>query len=555
MKPMKRKNKSIIQKINSMNSVKQRIILECCICRETTESKDFQILFKENTQIPIKLSEYQCSPNLEQSNQHPKVPNNTIFKSCCDKHSICYECLYRIATNYDNHPIGQSQSLIQCPDPFEQPCLNDHGFPHYFTHSSIEKILSKEDFQMYMNHADRYQFPGYELVRCPRPISSRSGNTLECGAGMLIPLETIKTAKAGYLIMICDQNEDCGQRRTCYHCQQLVARYAIVCDFCVTSTENTNPRALNRYFYRNNKKIKDGQSPFYRNHELTKTIACDQLYEMIKSDKLYIRCMECLTVMYKTEQCNTLTHCGIERCYACGRSGTFEQDLGDHWDGNGVSGCPRWDYSHYWTDYAKCKFICKENECYNDELGICNVESHQEGIQQMIELRKKAHIYHAINSLMPSLKTEILETLWKDKKARDYLPIYWSSDYRTHNSDVIQGVLKLAVKIMDEWTANRTLSKEHFRPNTSVNRTIRIRIGNARGGRITRSMQAVQTSQRESLQFYQNIIDKCLNISFHEYEYKKEEIKAPIVPPIIPLPIKEIRPLDRLVEKYLRVKA
>ena len=104
-------------------SKKQKIVLECCVCNNTNETKKLKILLKQNSNEIAKLNECQES----------KIDDNSIFYSCCGKHGICYDCLYKISANFDHHPIGPSQSLIPCPDPFSQPCLNEHGFPHYFT--------------------------------------------------------------------------------------------------------------------------------------------------------------------------------------------------------------------------------------------------------------------------------------------------------------------------------------------------------------------------------------------------------------------------------------
>jgi len=148
---------------------------------------------------------------------------NTIFLSCCKNHGICYSCLCTISTNFANHPIGHKHSLIPCPYPFEE-CLSFSGMANYFSHSDIKKILSQEQYDMYINHAERYQFPGYEIVKCPRPtISDDTGDVGVCGAWTLVPIDLIQSTNPGYLIMECDQISQC-YRRSCYHCHSLIRR-------------------------------------------------------------------------------------------------------------------------------------------------------------------------------------------------------------------------------------------------------------------------------------------------------------------------------------------
>jgi hypothetical protein len=154
--------------------------------------------------------------------------------------------------------------------------------------------------------------------------------------------------------------------------------------------------------------------------------------------------------MLKSEQCNTLEHCGVERCYSCGRSGTRTNKLGDHWDSSGIKGCPRFDHSFYWNVMAGCKFQCIEGDCYNEELGDCDLESHKPGIEAMVMARKRAHIYHAIKSLLPSLRQTVLDKLWEIHDMRPYLPAFWSSDYRTYTPDTIRQTLQQAQSILEQ---------------------------------------------------------------------------------------------------------
>ena len=358
-----------------------------------------------------------------------------LFRSSCADHAICNACLHHLATSFgNNHPIGPKHPMLPCPYPFKECLTQTTGLPNYFPHAVVERVLTPEEQLLYQAHAQRYQFPGYELVQCPRP--SRYGTI--CGAGILVSLESVRTTLPGELIMRCDQSQQC-QRHTCYHCRSLVHRARNQCDNCLTSTENMNPKLLNHYFHRENKKAGDGQPNLYRNEELTEDIILPQLRDIVNADRLEVRCTECLTFMFKTELCNTLEHCGIERCYSCGRSGTTTKKIGDHWDSNGYKGCPRFDYSAFWNTLAGCNFRCMEGECYGSEVGDCTIAEHAVGVRNMIEMRKRAHIYHAIKSLLPEMRKHILEKVWlQQDDIRPYLPSHWSSDYRTYVPDVIE---------------------------------------------------------------------------------------------------------------------
>ena len=422
--------------------------IECCVCYRVPDH-DKTLIFVDKKLCDITKT-FIKSINTPRFNRWP----NCLVHSCCGEHYICVGCLHKISTNFNNHPIGPKNPLIACPYPYDDGCVSESGLPNYFSHSDIRKVINDEQvYTQYLNHADRYQFPGYEIVKCPRPMIMQNYPDGTCGAMILVPIEKIVNSEPGRLIVECDQNEHC-RRKSCYHCHSLVRKYGpadgddMYCDYCITSTENTNERAYNRYFYKSDKRIKDGKWLFYRNEELTKDIVIPQLLEIIEFDRGYIRCFECLTVIQKTEQCNTVTCCKVERCYACGRSGSPDQDLGDHWDSTGIKGCPRFDYACFWNEWANCGFECLENTCYNHNIGDCKEPSHQHGINRTILVRKKAMIYHSLKSLLPALRKEILQEIVNIKKLKPFVPTFISSDYRTYIADIVhrkQYLAKLSI--------------------------------------------------------------------------------------------------------------
>jgi hypothetical protein len=174
----------------------------CCIEYETTDD----IISNKMT-----LNEY-----IVEDNSVPIEPNK-IFYNPCKTHAFCVGCLKHLALSFDNHQIGYLHPFLRCTPTFENAdCLTSVGLSYYFMHNDIKKILTNEEFQEYSSHAEKYQFPGFELVKCPRPVIENRQIKV-CGAGILVPIELIQTTDRGNLIMFCDQNERC-YRKTCYHC-------------------------------------------------------------------------------------------------------------------------------------------------------------------------------------------------------------------------------------------------------------------------------------------------------------------------------------------------
>lgn len=361
------------------------------------------------------------------------IPPNTIFQSCCPKHAICCKCLRDTVLNFNHHPINVSSSMVPCMS-FEKICTNDFGFQYYFAHKDICKILSERERIQYLNYVDKYRFPGFEIVKCPRSVT-RNGTVEQCNAEILVPIKKIQTRQPGRLVIKCDQ---CCFQKSCYTCHRIIHSYRRNCSFCIESTERTNPYAFNRYFHKPNKQIDDNQYPLFKNNELTLEIVIQQLKQIINNTDGSILCTNCLSKMYKTEQCNTMTHCKIERCYACGRSGLTTIDLGDHWDKYGKTGCPRYDNGEFWNEIANCNFQCTERQCYSHDIGDCQIEEHQQGITNMKLIRKQAQIYHALYSLPPELTKQTINHMKRDPQLIAFIPTCWSRDHREYLPEFTQ---------------------------------------------------------------------------------------------------------------------
>lgn len=383
------------------NRYKTPLNLECYICmnEKTPLLKRESNRIYSRKQVPAKLSDI-----------HQPIPDTAIFLGNCDKHAICKECLVKIATS--NTQINEHHSLIRCMYPFED-CKTSSGIAVYFTHQDIQKILTATQFDDYLNHAELYRFPGFKIIKCPMLLRNRQ----ICKTENVLPLNLVSGNSRGYVIVTCIQNPNCLQR-WCFHCERKIYGNAEICRQCNTIRENKDPYAWNRYFYNPLKKYNDGQSHLLKNCQLTTEIVIDQIKEKASSDQ-FVRCFECLLLLHKTEDCNGLNHdelykCGIEVCNACGRTSIKNQPLIEHWSEYGKNGCPRWDHSPYWTSIAKLNWKCTQDVCYGHDHPECTEVSHQDGINGMISERRKAHIYHALISLLPELRQQIISQLKAD---------------------------------------------------------------------------------------------------------------------------------------------
>lgn len=412
-----------------------KILKECCIC-----FVDDEVLFvnKDDSNIDFEiLSVLNIKKELFDNSI---VPDNILLESSCKKHYICVQCIKRIVTDYESHPINSENSVIFCPNPFEE-CVNEIGFRYIIEDRCLEQLLNTEEYREYINYKNQYLFPGFELVKCVgKKFNYTTQSFKECCAEILVPIDDIKKTPKGQMIVNCDQNEEC-LKSFCYHCKEVVY-LTQKCETCTLFNENQNPEAYNRYFNKNkinedeNLKATDDEDTFdsgriefpdnflLKNKEITAEMAIEQLYEIIESHFSYMICCICKTPMYKTEKCNALSHHKIERCYACGRIGDKYIGLGDHWSSTGIGGCPRFMYDSFIT-YRLKLFLCRENECYNHDLGECHLDEHQDGIKQYNEVRIKSIVLYAIQSLLPDIRYVVYDSLvskFQNTEFQDYLP-------------------------------------------------------------------------------------------------------------------------------------
>lgn len=324
-----------------------------------------------------------------------EIKSGYLVISCCLKkdHLLCRECMRRLALSYDTHMINGTNSHMFCP--YMDGCTNESGIRNFFDHSLIRKFLSPQEFEIFLEYAERFAYPGYEAVKCK-----------DCKVPNIIPHNEIRDADDFGLIIRCSQNPVCFSIY-CYICEEDLSDYDIFCKKCKDKSENTNPSSFNKYFYKpleyRSNSLSERENYFFRNKELTNEIIIGQLKEIVTEP--YVRCPVCLIKIYKTEQCNSVEHCGVEFCYVCNRKTPGK--LHDHWSELGNNGCFRFDSSQLIRCTLK-KYKCSEGYCFGHDIGDCKVESHQEGVREMRDFRTYNLIYHMLKSLLWYKRDEVI---------------------------------------------------------------------------------------------------------------------------------------------------
>jgi len=387
--------------IDSVGSKLQEI--NCCVC------------FKDEN---LNTSKIYSLYDIKEEDIKPE----TIIKSACEKHFICITCLRTIVNDYVNHPINENNSHVYCPYPFES-CLTVANTRNVFDHYSISKILSEEEGRLFLEHAERFAFPGFTVINCPCKYDYYN----ICNFPVFIENESILDTTVGDLIVHCHQNQQCC-KYFCYHCRLEVSRYEIECRLCKTTSENENPNILNRYITKEiifdditisdtksdnvneaSFKLFDEVDYLFLNKNITVEIAVKHIINILENDMDCI-CPICKINLYKTEKCNGMKHHNIERCYVCGRIGDRIGGLNsNHWDSTGISGCYRFEYDTFVNKYIP-EYKCTQH-CHNHIYGDCIDPEHQSGIEKINKIRKKTIIYHFIKSLLPDLKYKVLDSI------------------------------------------------------------------------------------------------------------------------------------------------
>ena len=331
-----------------------------------------------------------------------------IVNPCNDlRHTICIRCAKHILLNRDRCPLGRRDAAVRCF------CSPVKGFgtvcESFYQSHHFEWILNREDMDYVRELYDVYATPGYETIPCPLLVR---GNP--CGFPCLVSYDDIDHGASGRTIVRCTRNPKC-MGTFCYHCRISTPRTSSTCNSCLINGERNCPNAYNRYFYDPDfDRARRGANPrgfLLRNGKVTEDIAVSQIQEVLRFDRLSQKCFDCGVLLSKTTQCNSLSHCGIQKCYVCGRNcakgGMLESS---HWDPTGTRGCPRFDCNSYWRKMIRSPFLCQEDACYSDHME-CVISDHQEGIRAMHEERKFRHVIAMVRSMRLDLADAVMRRL------------------------------------------------------------------------------------------------------------------------------------------------
>jgi hypothetical protein len=152
------------------------------------------------------------------------------------------------------------------------------------------------------------------------------------------------------------------------------------------------------------------ESHLLRNREITEEVALEQIERVLSMDRVAQPCYRCGVPLLKSTECNALSHCGVQKCYMCGRNALAGGHLeADHWDAHGNVGCPRYDHHAYWRN-MKRPFVCAEGRCYNDTTE-CRVAAHRAGIEAMHTERRVWHVWAMLRSLSTLLRERLIDRL------------------------------------------------------------------------------------------------------------------------------------------------
>lgn len=135
--------------------------------------------------------------------------------------------------------------------------------------------------------------------------------------------------------------------------------------------------------------------------EININALCNQFIYYMTCQKMHVKCKECGIFLSKSVACNALSHCGAEICYVCGKTAT--QLSANHWET-----CPRFDTDARWNNIGRCNFKCESHKCYTEHKE-CTRVNHIQGIKNMHNIRRHAHIYNLYLSLNSTYKKQVDE--------------------------------------------------------------------------------------------------------------------------------------------------
>jgi disulfide oxidoreductase YuzD len=320
------------------------------------------------------------------------LENKHTIKQPCYKqeHRICTSCIFKIIRSI---PISKEKPKICCQYPYEE-CKVEYS-------DIFVKSVLKDRYDIYRFAKDSYMYPDYMIEYCP-------------GCENLLVFDEDLEYNHVYECLYCFKSY-------CYTCGMKSDKKEGLCKNC-KRFDNINPYANNYFFYKNVLNRKNQADYFCINKDINVLDACGQIVEKLKTGS--VNCPCCITPLQRSEQCNALSHCHIEICFWCGKFSKIGQTLYDHWSARG-KGCIRWNSDPGMNNYLP-SYSCVEGVCYSHRIGDCTDEAHKKGKEFYYEFKKKLFVYHALKSLLPRIRYEVISYL--PLEYRKYLPKYITFD-------------------------------------------------------------------------------------------------------------------------------
>ncbi|AVK74674.1 hypothetical protein pqer_cds_252 [Pandoravirus quercus] len=415
--------------------------IECSICMRD----DGTVLWDVPQARPATLHDLWTDPD-----RHVLVANgarladDVILVNPCRNtdHAVCVGCMRTVLLNRGRPPVSVARAAVGCVSLDGESRCAATAYPeaHPFA-----LVLDGDEALNLAGLYDRHRFPGMEVIPCPlhtvvdRPVPAgrRRGPRVEvipCGAECIVEHDRVAQAVRGHLAIACTQNPRCAGT-FCYHCRSRLPAGATRCGRCTHVAEHDNPEGINRYFYRpglmapagsgdktgasvaehighqaGNASGNGADAHLLRNREVTEEVAVDQIERMLAMDRVAQPCYRCGVPLLKSTECNALSHCGVQKCYMCGRNALAGGHLEpEHWDAHGSTGCPRYDHHAYWRT-MKDPFVCAEGRCYSD-VKECKVAAHRAGIEAMHAERRVWHAWGMLRSLAAPLRERVISRL------------------------------------------------------------------------------------------------------------------------------------------------
>ena len=143
--------------------------------------------------------------------------------------------------------------------------------------------------------------------------------------------------------------------------------------------------------------VRTGSAPYARRFEVTDETVRTFVRTVTEDELGTVKCTLCAVPLCKTTDCNAISHCDIEHCWACGMASLPGHPLpATHWHT-----CPRYDDDEMWSQWNLVGFQCRGGVCH-DDVRDCAEESHAAGRASMLAARVRRRC-HALLAAVPDV--------------------------------------------------------------------------------------------------------------------------------------------------------